>query len=637
MRALFHAPTMSRDRDQATSRWRLTTSQDAFGETWAAPPTPDQEHFSMRAYFGLTAVGLIVAALCGAALSWDGSGYLFETLDKQVPFIPNGRLITLPLLLPVLLVSRVTANLGILQVIFGLTYAAVPLGALAASWWVVRDSARPLFVWAVFSIGLGMLPGQFNMTAEANVALQLFWPILLALLVGMRRVHAPLVLAFAVAVLFSHPYAIGLFALAAAVALVVGLRHKSACRRMRWWAVGFGLLALLALFASVRSSYNIQQVSSGGLGWSLDVSTAGLPLAALACALLAATAVFAAPHVARRRKPWLTRSLRAIEAGSIISVAVVLTMWARDPHLWRWANRYTYPALFASLCFMTLAVLEGLAHLRVKVRDANADSDNGAAFDWPHRLRTIQAIALVFALILCVQGVSWFNLTNRLRETIDQNSWGCVSMAPLGWLQQTPLNQFATPDESILLQGRAPQKVVLSGNGCGDTTFSGGVRLNQYYLRGWRTGWFNLRPLEQRLLAERNVPEGCSFMLSTGWYATETDGPYWWRWSDGRDARIRVLLDRTATVVVNGQVESARNPNTVDVLIAGKKRATFDIPKRGRQPLQPLSLGLKRGENTIQFVSRNSAMVVGGRALAIEIANLTAVSTDNAAGCDLHP
>jgi len=590
-------------------------------------------HFHAWAYFGPTAVGLVYATLCGAGLSWDSSGLLFETLDKQVPLIPNGRLIDLPLQLPVLLVSHVTDNLAVLQTVFGLSYAAVPLIALAAAWWIVRDTTQPLFLWAALGIGLITLPGQFNLTEEANIALQLFWPVLLALLTGMRRVHAPLVLALVAAIFFSHPYAIGLFAVASVVALAIGLRRADESRRMRWWALGFAALAAVALVRFLWSPYDTQQVSQGGLLWSLTMSAAGLPLVALVGALLAAAALYAAPFARLRGKQQLAQTLRAIEVVGIAVAAVSLVLWARDPHLWRWANKFDYPALFASSCVMGLAVVEGLAHTRDTLRGV----DIAVKLDWPHRARTIQAIALVFSIVLCVQGSAWFGLTSRLRETINQSAWSCVSMAPLDWLQQTPLNQFATSDESILLQGRTPQKVVLSGNGCGATTFSGGVRLNQYYLRGWQTGWFNLRPLQQRLLAERDTPRSCSFMLDTGWQTTETDGPYWWRWSDGRDARIRVLIDRATTVVINGQLGSFRGPNKVTVAVNGARPTTLDIPRVGLQPLRPLSFALRQGVNVIQFTSRNPAVSVNGLALAIELANITIVSSDNSLGCDLHP
>ncbi len=620
--------------DPKAARRPVDLATVARGARAAAADEPTRDgHFHAWAYFGLTAVGLIYAALCGAGLSWDSSGLLFESLDKQTPLIPNGRLIAFPLQLPVLLASHVTDNLVVLQTIFGLSYLAVPLIALATAWWIVRDTARPLFVWAALGIGLVMLPGQFNVTEEANIALQLFWPVLLALLTGMRRVHVPLVLALALAILFSHPYAIGLFAVTSVVAVAMGLRGADQSRRLRWWALGFAALAALALFRFLQSTYDTQQVSQGGLLWSLTVSTVGLPLVALSGALLAAAALFAAPFARQRGRQRLARALRAIEVVGIVAVAVSLVLWARDPHLWRWANKFDYPALFASLYVMGLAVVEGLVHARETLRGV----DLAVKLDWRRRAKTIQAIALVFSIVLCVQGAAWFSLTGRLRDTLDQSAWSCVSMASLGWLQSTPLNEFATPDRSILLQGRTPQKVVLSGNGCGDTTFSGGVSLNQYYLRGWQTGWFNLQPLRQRLLAEQDTPHGCSFMLITGWQTTETDGPYWWRWSDGRDALIRVLLDRATTVVMNGQLGSIRYPNQLAVSVNGAPPTTLDVSRTGLQPLQPLSFTLRQGANVIQFVSRNPAIAVGGLPLAIEMANVTMVSRDNSLECALHP
>jgi len=597
----------------------------------------DRERFLMRAYFGLTAVGLVFAALRGAALSWDGSGYLFETLDKQTPFVPNGRLIDIPLQLPVLLVSRVTNDPGVLQTVFGLTYAAIPLIALAAAWWVVRDRARSLFVWAALGIELGMLPGQFDFTSEANIALQLFWPVLLALLTGLRRAHVPLVAALAIAVLASHPDAGALFILALVVALAIGLRHKGEERRMRRCAVAFGVLAVAALFVSSRSGYDAQQVSLDILRWSIAVSTSGLPTVALACALFVAAAVSAGPFAERRWGRHLILALHVIELVGIAAALLALAVWASDPHLWRWANKYSFPTLFVSLCFMAIAVFEGLVHAPDAARDAARDAHPVAELDWPHRIGTIQATALVFSIVLCIQSTTWFNLTGRLRETMDQNAWDCVSMAPLGWLQQTPLNQFATPDQSILLQGRVPQKVVLAGNGCGDAAFSEGVRLNQYALRGWNQGWFDLRALGGRLVADRDIARGCSFMLSTGWYTTETDGSYWWRWSNGRDARIRILVDRATTVFMNGQIESIRYPNRVDVRLNGQKLTTLDITSKGLQPAGPLPLALGRGANVIQFASRNAAVAVEGRPLAIDLANATMVSGDNHMECDLHP
>ena len=594
---------------------------------------PNDLGLPAAAYAGLVVLALCFAALCGGGLSWDGSGILFETLDKQVPFTTHLRLISVPLQLPALLASRITDNPTILQTLFGLAYAAIPLVALSASWWVVRDRAPWLFVWPILGIGLGTLSGQFDFTSEAIIALQLFWPVLLALLLGMQRDHVPLVLVLCLAVLCSHPYAVPFFAIASVIALVRAQRD-GANRQLRWWAVGFAAAIVPAVAAMRTSSYDNQQLSSGGLLWSFAVSTPGLPLVAIGSALLTGLTVLAVPF-ARRRDGRLIPILHGLGLAGIVAVGLSLALWVRDPHLWRWANKLSYPALIATLCFMAMAVLEGSIHTPEPPYGAGGPARD--ALDWAHRVRTIRVVAIVFSLVLCIQSATWFNLVGRLRETIDQRTWSCLSMSPIAWIQGTPLDQFDTPAQSLLLQGRVPKALLLSGNGCGDTTFSDGVPLTQFAVRSWQGGWFDLRPLRQQLLAEQDSDRGCSFTLTSGWYTTETDGPHWWRWSDGRDARIRILVNGAGPLVLSGQFQSIDPRDRVDVLLNGRLRTTIAITWSGLQPIVPLALPLRRGENVIQLKARNPARTVVDRPLAISVANLTAVSGATPQSCALRP
>jgi hypothetical protein len=105
----------------------------------------------MRLYFGLIIVALGFAAVSGAPLSWDGNYILFKIVDLQPPFLPHNRLINIPLHWLVLLTSRMTGGLSILQTAFGLVHAAIPLIALAISWWKVRGYAEPPFIWAALA------------------------------------------------------------------------------------------------------------------------------------------------------------------------------------------------------------------------------------------------------------------------------------------------------------------------------------------------------------------------------------------------------------------------------------------------------------------------------------------------------
>jgi membrane-associated PAP2 superfamily phosphatase len=84
---------------------------------------------------------------------------------------------------------------------------------------------------------------------------------------------------------------------------------------------------------------------------------------------------------------------------------------------------FRFFSLFSSLPFMIIAGLESL------LRGANflRDEEN----DWKYRIMTLRAVAVVFLLVLSVQSMAWFNLTNRLRETIAESRDSCLSLSSI--------------------------------------------------------------------------------------------------------------------------------------------------------------------------------------------------------------
>jgi hypothetical protein len=605
---------------------------------------------SLSTYFVLAGIGLVVAALSGAALSWDGSVYLFQLLDEQKPFSPHYRFINVVLQAPILLLSQVTSDLTILRTAFGLVYTSTPLLALAASWWVVRRTAPTLFVWAAFGIGFGLLPGQFGFIAEALLAVMLFWPVGLAILLGMHREHVVLVSILLGLIVISHPVAAPLFVVGTGLCLVMGYRLPERRQALWRWALAFGALTVITgirlwLF---RTPYEIEQSSPDILLWSFTVAVLGLPMVSLASALVAALAVFAAPFV-NPRSP-LRYVLLAIEFLSLLAATALLIRWAIDPEQWRWALKYAYWAPIGSLAFLGFAILEVL--IRPQLAGQHSRSNPGEAPEpahvsspvtaqeslLPHRMRTAQLVALSCSLVLIIQSSSWLHLTGRLTESMAQSPWSCVSMSRLGWLNTTALNSFATPAYSVLLQGRTPNKVVLSADACGTETFEQGVALHAFATRNLSSGWFNLQPLAEKLAADYTTPRnGCTFGLSTGWHQTETNDPFWWRWSDGRDAQIRVVVAEPTVVTLDGQIETARTPNQVAVLVNGSPVDTLPVTWEGLRPFGPLAVALQPGANTVQLVSQNAPVEIERRPLGIGVANVTATYGEGSTTCALHP
>src|SRR5512138_3734116 len=107
----------------------------------------------MKFFFAVVAIALIFGAIAGGAMLWDGSYYLYKALDTGEPYAPHGRLINVPLQLPVIWASQAIGNINVLKTLFGLMYALVPLGSLLIAWWIVKGSQPALFIWAALGVG----------------------------------------------------------------------------------------------------------------------------------------------------------------------------------------------------------------------------------------------------------------------------------------------------------------------------------------------------------------------------------------------------------------------------------------------------------------------------------------------------
>jgi hypothetical protein len=362
----------------------------------------------------------------------------------------------------------------------------------------------------------------------------------------------------------------------------------------------------------------------------------GLPLASVACGWLGGAVLVGSRRVGSRLEGRSKHVVDGLAGGLIVVAGALLLRWALDPRLWHLANKYPYWGLCITFGFMLLAVLDASAP-----RVASAVQ---RATQWRSRSRAAHSSAFVLLAVLLVQSASWLGLGNQVRHTLAASPWSCISMAPQEVLRGTALDQFATPFYSVLLQGRTPAKVFLGEDACGSATFNDGVALDGQSVRAWNSGWFDLGTLRGNLLSDlgggtdRN---GCAFILSTGWHQTETDGPYWWRWSDGRDPALQIELRQAATVSLTGLIESATLPNRVDVIVNGSQQASLDITAAGLAPLGPLTFDGAAGGTVLELVSNNAPVDVEGRSVAIDVSNVTVTTSTSPEGapvaCLFHP
>jgi hypothetical protein len=453
----------------------------------------------MRFFFGLAAAALIFAAICGAALTYDGSYYLYGSLEDQHPMIPNRREIHGPLQWPVIWASHTIKDTGVMELLFDAMYVSVPFVALAASWWIVRKTAPWLFLWAALGSCIAMLPGQIGFISEGTFVMQLAWPIFLAVLTRIRWRHLPLLIFFCYISLVTHPFAVAVFGAAAFLAFVTGL-HYTDQRRERWlWAA---VLTALTIFTLVRfltsvNSYESGQLETGLLWMRFTSSVLGAPLIALVLAMIASGFILfrhrqALPNF---QNIW---PLRLAEYGLITAVGVTFLIWAAFPVMWADALSYRFFLVPFAAPFILFALLDSLA-----LNTGRPPSDSApSALLWKHRRRLTQAVGLIFALTLAVQSFVWLNMTNQLRDTLAQSQTACLTTdsPSLAWTARTALNHWSITPYAVMVQGRTVTKIVEPPGGCAADKFARGFWLAPWDLKAWQGHyWFDFSRLEQQM------------------------------------------------------------------------------------------------------------------------------------------
>ena len=581
-------------------------------------------------FFLFTTAGFLAAVMVGAALSWDGSYFLFSMLDSGQTFAPHSRFINSVAQYPALLASRFTNNMSLLIGLFGLGYAIFPIGALTASWFVVRKHSPSLFIWVALGTTFAILAGQFSLTTEALIVLHLAWPLAIMAVVPSRWFHIPLIIIFSVLVFISHPTAIALFAMVAVMAFIVGLRFPEQ-RLTKWlWAgsmVVFGGIAL-ARFIATRTVYESDQLSLSKLEEAYTTSLAGVAIIAIALGLLAAVVLFAQPLFTRQRA--IQFALYGIEFLCLAGAFGLMLLRASLPQLWIGTLDIRSWALFISLPFFAVLLLESIMY--GKQRQLLREQE------WAHRLNSVLLLGIGFFFAMLVQSMSWRQLTTSLQHEMSQNQFSCMSMTSLAWLERTPLNHWSVTTYSLLLQGQQPQSMVLGWENCASNDFSKGVQTVPWAVAGERTGgWFQLDQLQQRAVADKQPHDTCQFSFIKGWYWTENYGQSYWHWM-GSQAELLVTTDHAQDVVLQANMLAVQQPNSIRIDVNGVNQASLNI-KADRARNNAQRFHVQAGENRITLISNNAPVSVGAdtRLLALGTENLSVTAAESNRACLLRP
>lgn len=426
---------------------------------------------------GLAGLTALVAAACRAALTWDGSYYLFATLDRQAPFVAHGRVLVGAVLWPVVWLSRLTGDVDVLAAVFSLLYALVPVVALTGAWVLARP--RPdLFAWAVLAICLGTLPGQLFWVSEAVIAVQLGWPVLVWAATGAPRRGLPVAAAFAVATLLAHPFAAPMLGLAAGLVVLDLLRGRGSGTGRRiavvvvLLAVGAGRLLLVAQTGYEESSATLEVVVR-----HFREGVLGLPLVALVAGWSAGALLL----LVRRGRA------RDLAAGVLAAVAAgALLVWAADPGRWWLGLSFRTWAFFTTMPF---ALLLAVGAWR---RDPRAVPAAGAPA--PASVSPVVAVvpAVVWAVVLGIQAVLFAGTLARLDAEVAA-AGPCVEEGGLEAVRRTALDHWGRRAAALLVQGRAPRTLVVREEECATIAGRAELRIAPFEARDRAAdGWFTL-------------------------------------------------------------------------------------------------------------------------------------------------
>jgi hypothetical protein len=432
-------------------------------------------------FFALVVLALGMSALVSAPLSFDGAFFLFRVLDTQRFAAYHGRIINIPLQLPVLAAAHFTQNMDLLRLTFSAAYAAIPLLGLALSWLVCKSRRPSLFIWPAMSICIAGLPGQFFFQSETIMVVTLLWPALLVVLVGGSATVLTLVAITSVAAAWSHPYAAIVLAFIIVVAMLSGIARRQSLRASLGFAIPLGAL-LLARILTPMDPYEVHAASFDTIAMSFNDSVVGWPLVAIALATVAAVSCLL---------PARSRS-RTFLMAPLCLAGTAMVAWAIRPANWAACSDYRFWVAPISLLFMSGAAVEELSP-----RKSSEPTLQGI------RLYAVPLLGAIFFVVLSIQSLEWGLGSRRLVNDLVNSGSGCISRKTVASIRDTALDDWPVTVYAIELQGRKPKTLLLpNALTCQLFALNGDaivVDLGAFkYVRRLGEGWFDFEDARSR-------------------------------------------------------------------------------------------------------------------------------------------
>jgi hypothetical protein len=452
----------------------------------------------------LAAVAYVVAAFCLAPLTWDGAGYVFNSIQRGRPAIPNGRYSDYPFLAVISVCSLLINDARWLTSIYGLVLAVLPLGSLVLSFcFLSGPRLRSLRIWPVFGILLSVLPGQIFLVAEAVPLVQVAWAVW-AIAAG--EISGPSLVwlaALNIFLFFLHPTAALVYAVTAGLFLArawigtgqpagtsenerqraatsgneteceerEGVEMPRAIERMRrpldrqhrdlisvlarcrsisalphadQW-LGLAFLAL----AAIRLWYALATANSYERGEETFAQNYLTFCDALPSIRMLPFVYFLGLTVLGGMTGWIPSRLTIWLAGVSLGLLVLDAMaWATDPHVWTSAFSFRRFVLIGTLPLLAMGTFHWWYENVASTHDPKRpSSESGLGF-------IASASAAAFLFVFVTQSFSWRQELTRFEADLSRCNKPVATTADLPWISRSPIKHWASTQLSCVVQGK---------------------------------------------------------------------------------------------------------------------------------------------------------------------------------------
>jgi hypothetical protein len=383
-------------------------------------------------------------------------------LADGVPPVPHARLLNWLADWPMILASAWVRDPRLLVAIHGLGHVLLPIGALVASWRLLRPDRLDLLPLPLLGICVVALPGIAFLISEAIIVAILGWPLVLAVARGRARRHRWWVTATVIVVAVSHPVGVGILGLAA-VAAVVAEPAAPAGRPDR------GLVALLLLvtvvtairYVAFADPYELDAVTLDRLWVQVRGTVLRAPGIAVGAGLAAAALVTAAGRWPRGHGPSARRPALVAALVLTLVAAAVLVPWAGDLVAWGPALRYRGLVALVTAPALLLAVVA------LRQPAAPGSASTGRVTGWIGL-----AAATSLAVVLTIQGLAWRTGLDRAAAAAGRAGGSCVAAETIGIPRGSALDHWGLTSMLLVWDGPTPGRLVLPAGLCPDRALS---------------------------------------------------------------------------------------------------------------------------------------------------------------------